>query len=267
MMQGILTVKEKIFLTPHYIRVILEGPDVARFAEARVGDNNKIIVPDTPDSPIVLPEFGSGKGGRGGSQGGSRPTVRTYTMRALDLNQGLMTIDFVAHGEEGPASAWAFRAVPGSQLGVLMKVKERPLFLSSDWFCLVGDHTALPVISVILESLPEYAVGKVLLEVYGPEDVLELQKPEGMEIVWSYNNAPGAKATLPALLREVELPHEHTKFVFVAAEYHSVREIQEQLRTNDYLLREEWQTFSYWKYGQAEDDSSEERREMSKRMR
>jgi len=40
LMQAVLTVKEKTYLTPHYIRIVLEGNDVSLFAAARIGDNN-----------------------------------------------------------------------------------------------------------------------------------------------------------------------------------------------------------------------------------
>ncbi|SFB84751.1 NADPH-dependent ferric siderophore reductase, contains FAD-binding and SIP domains [Flexibacter flexilis DSM 6793] len=264
-MQAILTVKEKIFLTPHYIRIVLEGEGVANFEHARVGDNNKIIVPETPTSPIVLPDFS--RGGRGGaSGGGNRPIVRTYTLRALDLANKLMTIDFVAHGDNGPASRWAMQAKAGDQLGVLMKVKDKQLFAVADWYCLVADHTALPVVSVILEQLPASARGKAIIEVHSPDDVLPLQKPENVEIIWTFNAEAGAKTTLPAFLsQENWADYAGSKFVFAAAEQSAIAVIQQLLRNNTALERHEWQTYSYWKYGQSEDTSSEERRSMSRR--
>ena len=232
-MRAILTVKEKIQLTPHYIRIVLEGPDMAVFAAARVGDNNKIMV------------------------GGS---MRTYTCRSLDLEKGLMVIDFVSHGDNGPASRWAINAVPGDPLEVFMKVKEKQLFLPADWYLLTGDHTALPVISVMLESLPATAQGKAILEVYSQEDILDLKKPDGVEIEWVFNNEPGKKSALTSYFNHPDLPAQLSKFVFVAAEHAAVNEIQHLLRNITSLQRQEWQAYAYWKFGQAEETSSEERR-------
>jgi len=104
-MRAILTVKQKTFLTPHYIRVILEGAALETFAAARVGDNNKIIVPQQ-GVPLMLPDDFRSLA----QEQAQRPIIRTYTMRNLDLEKGEMTIDFVAHGEEGPASRWALHA-------------------------------------------------------------------------------------------------------------------------------------------------------------
>jgi len=256
LMQAVLTVKEKTYLTPHYIRIVLEGEDVSLFAEARVGDNNKIIIPQN-DTPIIIPTFGQVR--RGNKEDGIRPLIRTYTMRNIDLKKELMTIDFVGHGEDGPASKWAIHAEPGDKLGVLMKVKEKALFFPADWYLLAGDHTALPVISVILESLPHNAKGKAILEVYSSDDVLELKKPENVEIIWKFNSKPGETSILTEYFRNLSLPNAGSKFIFAAAESVAINEIQQILRNTTSLQREEWQAYSYWKYGQSEGASSDEK--------
>lgn len=262
-MQAVLTVKEKVFLTPHYIRIVLEGDGVANFKQARVGDNNKIVVPESNTSPVVLPDFSRGRGPI--NSNGSRPIVRTYTLRALDLENKLMTIDFVAHGDNGPASRWATQAKAGDQLGVLMKVKDKQLFSIADWYCLVADHTALPVVSVILEQLPATAKGKAIIEVHSPEDILSLQKPENVEIIWTFNPNSGVHSTLVELLKQEDwAAPKGSKFVFAAAEQSAIADIQYILRNSVSLARHEWQTYSYWKYGQSEDASSDERRTMSR---
>ncbi len=254
LMRAVLTVKEKIFLTPHYIRVILEGDEVAVFSAARIGDNNKIIIPGE-NIPFTLPDLEQVRNLAKGD--GPRPLIRTYTMRDIDLENKLMTIDFVAHGEDGPASGWAIHAEAGDQLGVLMKVKEKALFLPADWYLLAGDHTALPVISVILESLPDNAKGKAILEVYSADDILELKKPENVEIIWEFNDHPGETSALTDHFKNLVLPDTGSKFIFAAAESVAINEIQHILRNSEHLQRQEWQAYSYWKYGQPEDASSE----------
>ncbi len=251
-MRGILTVKEKVFLTPHYIQIVLEGKDVLHFAEANVGDNNKLVIPTQKGTPIVLP---SGRGTQSADT-----VIRTYTLRALDLEKQLMTIEFVAHGEEGPASKWAINAMVGDQLGVMMKTKDKSLFLTADWYLLVGDHTALPVISVILEQLPSSAVGKAIIEVYGEADVLPLKKPDGVEISWKFNSTPGENSVLADFLEDDTMFIREHKFIFVAAEYSIAQQVQEGLRAKTNLERKEWQVYSYWKLGVSEEMSASDRR-------
>ena len=45
-----------------------------------------------------------------------RPVMRTYTLRALRREQNQMDVEFVLHGVNGPASAWATHAEPGDAL-------------------------------------------------------------------------------------------------------------------------------------------------------
>ncbi|SFU76085.1 NADPH-dependent ferric siderophore reductase, contains FAD-binding and SIP domains [Pustulibacterium marinum] len=256
MMKAVLTVKEKIYLTPHYIRVILEGEDLSIYEAANVGDNNKIVIPKDKLQKIQLPD--------GPPKGASDFYIRTYTMRYLDVNKNEMAIDFVMHGETGPASSWAIHAEKGDELGVLMKAKRKPIVQPADWYLLIGDHTALPVISTILENLPATTKGKVLLEVHSSEDVILLQKPAGVEIKWIFNSNPGETAPLLEAFQTEEIPDMESKFVYAAAEYHTIKEIQESLRSNPKLERKDWYAFSYWKYGIAEDASAMERRAISK---
>lgn len=251
-MKGVLVVKTKDFLTPHYIRVVLTGEDILNFELAKVGDNNKIVFP-------------SGQAGLTTMGGKPEGDVRTYTLRALDLESKEMTIDFVAHGDQGPASKWATSAQPGDQLIVFMKNKNKQIFKPADWTLLIGDHTALPVISVILEQLPKDAIGKAILEVYAEQDILNLEKPEGVQIEWLYNDKPGEEVLLPAKFDQVEIPATGSKFIFSAAEYQSVRQIQEAIRSNPAIDREEWQSFSYWKFGMAESESGTKRKELTHR--
>lgn len=258
-MRAILTVKQKTFLTSHYIRVILEGAALETFAAARVGDNNKIIVPQQgvplmlPDDPRSLTQ-----------EQAQRPIIRTYTMRNLDLEKGEMTIDFVAHGEEGPASRWALYAQKGDELLVMMKEKTKPLFIPSDRYILVGDHTALPVISVLLEILPKSAQATAIIEVYGKEDILDLTKPEGMDIQWQFNKTPGQGSALAEALKNIVIEKDQTPFIFAAAEYTIVDAIQQHIRTAYTLERKQWHAYSYWKHGLAEDASATKRRAQTK---
>jgi len=258
MMQAVLTVKEKIYLTPHYIRIVLTG-DVGAFRNARPGDNNKLLIPEN-GSRVELPDFGQ----RGGRNGGNRALMRTYTLRYLDLSNNLMTIDFVAHGENGPASKWAMLAKAGDELGVLMKKKEKSLFQPAASYLIAGDHTALPVIGVILETLPPTSKGMAIIEVHSETDIQELTKPIGMDIVWKTNSLPGETSSLPGLLSTFDFSQDDW-FVFVAAESQAVNEAQAILRNSENLSRNQWQAYSYWKYGQSEESSAGARREMMNR--
>ncbi len=82
------------FLTPHLIRTVFEIDDhqAELLAYVRSGSNNKIFIPHSAEEHDV--------------------SVRTYTNRKIDLESRELTVDFVSHGDNGPASAWAYRLFP-----------------------------------------------------------------------------------------------------------------------------------------------------------
>ncbi|WP_200977917.1 siderophore-interacting protein [Echinicola sp. 20G] len=253
-MSGILKVKSRTLLTPHYIRLILEGEHLKNFSMAQVGDNNKLLIPTDPAVPMQLPLAPKSKQ----ENGAAGAIVRTYTLRDLNTHKGEMTVDFVAHGENGPASKWALNAKKGDQIGVLMKMKGKELYMEADFYALIGDHTALPVISVILSQLPSDAKGVAIIEVPGPEDTLTLEKPENISVSWIYNPTPEKGSSLFGEVERIDFPKNLRKFVFSAGEFHSIKVIQNYFRNSDFL-RHEWRAYSYWKAGQSEDKSSADR--------
>lgn len=244
---AVLSVKCAERLSPHYIRITLTGDDVAQFARTTVGTNNKIFLPDAEGSI----HFDATKSVR-----------RTYTHRGMDLEKKEMYIDFVAHGDDGPASAWALRAKKGDRIGVAMKDKADPLYPLVDWYLLVGDATALPVLSVILETLPANAKGKAFIEVNGPEDKISIQTAADVEINWLYNSTPGEQSPLVPAVKSVKLPtQDASRFGYLAAEFSTVKELRHYLRKENSWEKEELYAYSFWKHGKSEDGSVSERQE------
>lgn len=119
-----LSVSRKEYITPDYIRVFLTGDDVPLFKNATVGVNNKILIPPKGVDKVHFPQFDKNKP-QTLLPDGLRPAMRTYTHRGIHLERNEIWIDFVAHGDEGPASAWAIGAEPGDVLGVLMKKRQK----------------------------------------------------------------------------------------------------------------------------------------------
>ncbi|MEM9852432.1 MAG: siderophore-interacting protein, partial [Pseudomonadota bacterium] len=91
----LLNVKEAFYLTPNMIRIVFAGPELDGFPEGREGGNCKLMIPEpgeTRDAFAVR------------LADGPSPVRRTYTVRKYDAAAGEMAIDFVAHGDNGPAS-------------------------------------------------------------------------------------------------------------------------------------------------------------------
>lgn len=263
--QVALTVSRKEYLTPHYIRVFLTGDGVSQIADTTIGVNNKILIPPTNVDRVYFPEFDYEKGQWKAMDEGVRPTIRTYTHRGIDLDRNEIWIDFVAHGDEGPASAWAMAAKPGDALGILMKAGRTKLYEVADNYLLVGDATAIPVLGAILEDLPPSAKGICMIEVHSSEDVQRLNTKAKIDFIWLHNKTPQEGSSLADLVRIRSLPRQ-SKFAYVAAEFSTVKEIRNYLRKDLGWGREELYAYSYWKSGVSEDKSAVDRRSESEEI-
>lgn len=95
-----------------------------------------------------------------------RPWLRGFTVRAYDRERNAMTVDFVLHGDGGPASRWGGAARPGDVLGMVgpSSLYARPL-PEAERMLLAGDETALPAIATVLEALPGTTSALVYAEI------------------------------------------------------------------------------------------------------
>lgn len=256
--QDVFTVKRKQFITPNFIRITLTG-NVAIFKDATLGDNNKIFIPPKGISKVHMRTYDPIKEQIVLPPKEVLPYMRTYTHRGINLEKNELTIDFANHGLNGPASAWAIQATEGAELGVAMKVHKKELYPISDWYLLVGDTTAIPVISVILESLPNTAKGVCIIEVHGKEDEQQLRTNAEVDFIWLHNPEPKKGSNIADEVKKVIIP-DSSKFGFVACEFSSVKAIRSYLRKELQWTKEELYAYSYWKAGFAEDKSADDRR-------
>ncbi|WP_447608687.1 siderophore-interacting protein [Chryseobacterium sp. M5A1_1a] len=235
--RSVFTVKNKKFLTPHLIRVVLDIDEDQKelLASVQSGSNNKIFIPADQEKESEL-------------------IVRTYTNRKIDLENRELTIDFVSHGENGPASAWALHVNSGDSLEVGMKESTRPLVPDADFYLIVGDATALPVICAIVEQLPSYVTAKILLEVHGKEDEIMLCSAADISVEWLHNPQPEKGSLLAKLTQQTAIPSGILKkYIYIAAEYTTVRELRNHFKTILNWDPNGLYACSYWRAGQSED--------------
>ncbi len=247
--QEVMTVTDKQIITPHYIRVFLTGAleTIVNIATMTVGIHNKVLVPIDKTQPLDLNDSSSF-------------TKRTYTHRGVDVEKQHIWIDFVAHGEEAPASAWMTHAQVGDQLGILMKPKNKPLCPIANHLLLAGDATAIPVLGAILESLPATAKGHCIIEVHDQADEQDLSTSADIEMIWLHNSHPMKGSKLADTVKSLMLPTlEQSRFAYVAGEFSSVKAIRHYLKKEQDWSKDELYAFSYWKSGVAEDRSASDR--------
>lgn len=172
--------------TDHFVTVTVSGPDLSRFEYLGLDQcvrvflqrpgQERLTLPDSdPDS--WYPEYRE-------MADDVRPYVRNYTMRRFDPQALELDIEFVAHGDGGPASAWATSACEGNEVGLY---PEGIYYLppdEADWHLLVGDESAVPALLSIVEQAPKDLRAQVYLEVPSPGDVRPVAAPPGVEVHW-----------------------------------------------------------------------------------
>lgn len=198
----VLEVREVQRITPHLVRVKLEGDALEGFSSLGFDDHVKLFFPDPLTGKLVIPTMGP--------DGliwpeGIKPIMRDYTPRRFDAAARTLDIDFALH-TAGPATLWAEQARPGQQLGVGGPKGSFIVPTGFDWHLLIGDDTALPAISRRLAELPPNAKATVLLEVDGPADHITFESAAEFDIVWVHrSDAAQGDAPLLDALHDVQI--------------------------------------------------------------
>ncbi len=170
-------------LSPHLLRVVLGGGDtLARVVNGGHDQRFKLFLPRPGQSAPVLPDvldpdwYARWRA----MDPGVRGVMRTYTIRGTRARPAEIDVDFALHGDLGPASRWARRAVPGDRVSVLAPVTAdnggvdfRPP-AGTDRVLLTADETALPAVAAILERLPPGMPVRAFVEVGHPDDRIPL---------------------------------------------------------------------------------------------
>ncbi|MEQ8955864.1 MAG: siderophore-interacting protein [Gammaproteobacteria bacterium] len=235
-------------VTPNMKRITLGGEELEGFPAGMEGSYIKLWFPWPGESEVGMPDESKPRGP------GNGPMMRTYTIRNHRPEKQELDIDFVVHGDEGPASGWAMNAKPGDRITISGPGVGQMVDTSADWFFMVGDMTALPALAANLKMLPDNARGYFVMEVIGESDIQDLAKPDGIEMHWVVNPHPGEdNRTLPDKVREMELLDGRPS-VWTACEFSSMRALRHYFRQECNIDRFAVYASSYWKIGVSEDE-------------
>jgi NADPH-dependent ferric siderophore reductase len=197
-------------LTPSFRRFTFTGDDMHEYADTGFDQRVKIVFPTDTATLDAMPDGEDWYLRWRELPAESRPPFRTYTTRAVRPEAAEVDIDMVAHGVQGPASAWIESARVGDEVMIFAPtVHHEGVSLGIDFvpparteqYLLVGDETAAPAIAVMLEQLPREATGVVVLEVPDERDCAYLPSHPGFRV---YAAGRGAGERHDHLLRAVE---------------------------------------------------------------
>lgn len=234
-------------LSPRMIRATFTGRELEGFAVKLPGASVRLLLPSPGASDLVIPVW---NGNEFLLTDGSRPIIRTFTPRRVDTEARKLDLDIVIHGG-GAASAWAQAAQPGNPAAI--SGPGRGYEIEGDGFLLVGDESAIPAISQLLEHLPAAASVQIHIEVAHPDARLDLPDHPGATVEWQ-DLPPGAPPgdTLVAAVAAAALGPDNIR-VWAAGEAASMQRIRRHLFEKRGLPRSRATVRGYWKMGRGGD--------------
>ncbi|MFB7210308.1 siderophore-interacting protein [Streptomyces sp. NPDC056255] len=249
-------------ITPRTARVTFTGDALAGLMEDRPDQQMKLCFPREGQGVPRLPEPEADDtyGMRWyeaylAIPGPERPLLRSFTVRAYDRGRDVMTVDFVLHGDDGPAARWGRDARAGDVLGMVgpSSLYARPL-PAADWLLLAGDESALPAIATLLESLPAGARALVWAEVADATEERPLDSAGEVGVHWVHRDRGGS---LVDAVRAAPLPA-GTGAAWLAGEAGAVRALRRHLVEERGLPRAAVRFSGYWRRSLTQDDAPTE---------
>jgi NADPH-dependent ferric siderophore reductase len=220
------TVLARTALPGDLVRITLGGPELAGFTSLGPADHVKVFLPG-PDGQVV---------GRDYTPSEFRP-IGASSGPELDL-------DFVVHGTDGPASAWALGAEVGHALAFGGPRGSRLAPTGFRNALIVADPSALPAarrwIRAYAGVLPVHAVlfGGAVAEGYLDDAELAAATPQVL----------AADHDLVEVLATQDVDAD--TFVFAAGEAGALVEVRRHLRSLG-LEKEQLSLHGYWRRGDA----------------
>jgi NADPH-dependent ferric siderophore reductase len=240
------TVRRAEWISPTFVRIVLGGGDLDRFAGAPFADAYVKVMFLHPDGDYARPV--DPEAIRATMPREYWPRLRTYTVRAWDPARLELTLDFVVHGDEGLAGPWARDARPGDEMLFMGPGGAYSPDPAAGWHLLVGDESALPAIAAAAERLPDSATARLFIEVAGPDDELPLKLPAGAELTWLHRGSEPVGARLVEAVTGFEFPAGDVH-AFVHGEAGFVKVLRRWLLDEKAVPRDRLSVSGYWRVG------------------
>lgn len=231
-------------LSPHLRRITFTGDDLGSLQDQGPADHVKLFFPDPQTGELTLPQVGPD-----GLRASTSGTVisRDYTPRQLRHSPegSELDIDFVLHGDSGPASYWAARAQEGDTLnaGGPRGSKLFPSGISR--LVVLADESALPAAARWLESSPVPTEMLLIAEDAATTTYLSEVTAQPAAVTW-YTGAARYEDAGHALRG---LPQQPGTYYFLAGEANALVPLRRYLRRELGLERNVVAVDGYWKRG------------------
>ena len=252
----LVQVKSITDISPSIRSITFTGDKLADYPKDCEGGLLKIFIsPDLTSKP-TLPTLS--KEGRRWPENEPRSIIRTYTVRAIRPELTEIDIEFAMHdGAAGPAYLFARDAKPGNWLGITNPGGPDPLLPIRKHYFMAGDSSSIPAIAALLEKMPSDAHGKVVLRLDSQDDVRELKKPAGVDVVWICGDI-SKTSELINTFKSWNIPTSDVAF-WLGGEDQIIRDLRRFVRRDKGFHRENIYAIPYWRHGFDEEGYHEER--------
>lgn len=246
-------------ISPHFTRVSLGGAAMTDFAPVGYDQWFRLFLPRDGEDKPGLPDFTDDNGLRtwyNATPENQRPIIRNYTVRHFDPEARILDVDFVIHGDTGPASAWAQQVRIGDVVGIYDQGAMFTPHPDSRWFCFVGDETALPAIAASLDTLgrdlPDLPC-HTFVELPSAADRQPLRLAAGSTLRWRFRREHEDAPTLPELVAAAMLPDDPGQ-VLIAGESSMVRAVRRHFVNDRGFAKNRIEFCGYWRSDPADTD-------------
>jgi NADPH-dependent ferric siderophore reductase len=190
-------------VTPHLRRITFAGPEIAEMATWSPDQRIKIFFPTDDGRMPNMPDAEDWYATYKSVPVAERVPMRTYTIRNLRADEAEVDVEFVLHGENGPASRWATHAQPGDKVQISAPNRRAEKIGGGfEWkppadprhVLLMADETAVPALAGILEELAARKSPppcEVFAEVADRADALALPAWSGLVVNWLIRHEHG----------------------------------------------------------------------------
>lgn len=226
------------------IRIRLQAEEIKAFPAECAGGHVKLVIPPAQSDITGFTKLLSSIN--------VRRQMRTYTIRHVDLTSGEIDIDFVAHGNTGPASAWALSAQVGDYLSISSPGRPKLKNAHSGKYVVAVDMTAFPAAAAAVEKLPADAQGDFYTEILSVNDVQTISAPSGIKMHWIVSDKGDDTDTFTQTIKALKL--QGNESIFVAGEYTTVANLKSYFRTERAYPKDQLYISSYWKKGLVESE-------------
>ncbi|TDQ51526.1 siderophore-interacting protein [Actinorugispora endophytica] len=252
---AIVEVSRVARVTPNTARVTFTGPGVKGLPQRGYDHWFRFFLPRRDQVEPLLPPTEDWWTEVRAMPEDVRPVVRNYTIRRHRADSEEIDVDFVLHGDTGPASSWAGRVRPGDRAGLLDQgVTFDPSASGGRPSLIAGDETALPAIAGIVGTMGDRDRALVYIEVPEASEEQPLHAPPGVEVRWVHRDT-APEGGLLSVIRAADLPEDLGQ-AWLAGESSLVTGVRRHLVNDRGVARQDISFSGYWRRGRSVDDAA-----------